>query len=84
MERKSRGRHPAGEGCGRAKLRNKDLAYIFAMRDLGYKQVAIAAEFGISQTHVSALLAGKGRVGQLHGDFGWTQELRARGMEVPA
>lgn len=48
----------SGEGNGRAKLRQSDLAEIKRLRETGMSQQAIGALFGVKQTAISRLLHG--------------------------
>lgn len=55
---KGRGRKARGEGSGRSKVTEADVAEIFRMRAAGLTQKRIAEAVGISQTQVSKICLG--------------------------
>lgn len=58
---RGRSRHPRNEEHGRAKLSNGQVLEIFALRERGLTQQAIADHVGCHQTNVSRILLGRNR-----------------------
>lgn len=54
-----KGRAPSGERNGNAKLSDAQVEEAFAMRERGALQREIAERFGVTQSHISALLLGQ-------------------------